>query len=110
MEMTPDLQPCEIGDTACALRMAGFTFTYPHAERPVLNGVDLEVRPGEFVLLSGATGSGKTTLLRCCKPEIAPVGAREGTVQTAGSVGYVAQNPETQIVCDTVWHEMAFGL
>lgn len=79
--------------------------------------------PGAFQLLVGATGSGKTTLLRNCKPSIAPHGECAGELavfgqpvsqlddrQSASLVGYVSQNPENQIVCDTVWHEVAFGL
>ena len=93
-----------------ALRMENFSFAYPRAATPVLEHVDVTIAPGEFVLLSGATGSGKTTFLRCFKPEITPVGERSGVAETRGTCGYVAQNPETQIVCDTVWHEMAFGL
>ncbi|WP_297646529.1 ABC transporter ATP-binding protein [Pseudonocardia sp.] len=37
-------------------------FTYPGADREILRGVDLTVRPGETMALVGATGSGKTTL------------------------------------------------
>ncbi len=37
-------------------------FAYPGAEREILRGVDLTVRPGETMALVGATGSGKTTL------------------------------------------------
>ena len=92
------------------LRMEDFSFTYPRAAAPVLEHVDAVIAPGEFVLLSGDTGSGKTTFLRCFKPEITPVGERSGVAEARGTCGYVAQNPETQIVCDTVWHEMAFGL
>ena len=92
-----------------ALSMRGFTFAYPRSA-PVLKEVDFTAEQGEFVLLTGATGSGKTTFLRCFKPELTPVGEQSGQVRTQGSVGYVAQNPETQIVCDSVWHEMAFGL
>ncbi|GAA0366707.1 ABC transporter ATP-binding protein [Streptomyces blastmyceticus] len=44
------------------LRFENVHFRYPGAERPVLRGVDLEVRPGETMALVGATGSGKTTL------------------------------------------------
>ncbi|MGW2618220.1 ABC transporter ATP-binding protein [Streptomyces sp. NPDC001500] len=47
------------------LRFDGVVFRYPDAEpgsRPVLDGVDLHVRPGESMALVGATGSGKTTL------------------------------------------------
>ena len=105
-----------------ALRFEGFSFAYPECD-PILRDVDLVVPEGSFMLLVGGTGCGKTTLLRCAKPEIAPVGERAGAVsawgvdvtsmdvaQSARTVGYVAQSPENQLVCHTVWHEMAFGL
>ena len=113
---------------AClALAYKGFSFAFAReggACGPCVFGpLDWEVEQGAFALLTGATGSGKTTLLRCAKPEIAPVGDCAGAVEVAGRavaelpvgesaqmVGYVAQNPESQLVCDTVWHQMAFGL
>lgn len=88
-----------------------------------LGPLNWSVQQGAFQLLIGATGSGKTTLLRNCKASIAPHGSRSGnlaifgtpledltTQEAASLVGYVAQSPENQIVCDTVWHEIAFGL
>lgn len=108
---------------APALEFDGVTFRYPDGEKPVLSQASLAVPDGAFALLTGATGSGKSTLLRLAKPEIAPVGERSGTVrvfgrgaselapvESAATVGYVFQSPDAQIVCDTVWHEMAFGL
>ncbi|MDO4850773.1 MAG: ATP-binding cassette domain-containing protein [Actinomycetota bacterium] len=105
-----------------AIDIAGFSFAYP--ESPcVLEGLSWQVPRGAFCLLVGATGSGKTTLLRCLKPEIAPVGERAGEVrvfgrtlggwgvaESAAGIGYVSQDPDNQIVCDSVWHELAFGL
>ena len=105
-----------------ALKVDGFSFSYP-GEDPVLRDLSLRIEEGSFALLVGRTGCGKTTLLRCCKPEIAPVGERRGSIEVLGSpldfsdrrsilssVGYVFQSPENQIVCDTVVHELAFGL
>ncbi|WP_322156003.1 ABC transporter ATP-binding protein [Paratractidigestivibacter sp.] len=89
----------------------------------ILDGASLAVPEGAFALLTGATGSGKSTLLRLAKPELAPAGERAGQIRVLGrdasdlspvesarAVGYVFQSPDAQIVCDTVWHEMAFGL
>ncbi len=102
-----------------ALTYRGFTFAYPHGA-PVLADVDWSVPAGAFAVLVGATGSGKTTLLRCAKPELAPVGERAGAVLLGGEplaaggreprIGYVSQDADNQIVCDKVWHELAFGL
>lgn len=105
-----------------ALEARGFSFAYPDGD-PLLGPLDWTVPAGAFQLLVGATGSGKTTLLRCCKPAIAPAGRTAGALHVFGrpvrtlteleaatEVAYVAQNPDNQIVCDTVWHEMAFGL
>lgn len=105
-----------------AVEARGFSFCYPGSSAGI-GPLDWTVEEGAFQLLVGATGSGKTTLLRCLKPAIAPVGERSGTLEAFGravddldarkaavTVGYVAQSPENQIVCDAVWHELAFGL
>lgn len=99
------------------------SFTYPQASAPALADVSLSIGGGEFVLVCGASGSGKTTLLRHLKPALVPHGAREGRIlldgrpiddlsprEQAELVAFVAQDPNAQIVCDRVWHELAFGL
>jgi energy-coupling factor transporter ATP-binding protein EcfA2 len=111
-----------------ALEFGDVSFTYPATDTephpaPVLEHVSLSVPEGAFALLTGSTGSGKSTLLRLAKPEVAPAGALVGhvlafgkdvrtlsPVESAQTVGLVFQSPDSQIVCDTVWHEMAFGL
>lgn len=111
------------GSAAPAIEVRGLSFAYPGAEAPVLEGLDWRVSQGAFALLVGGTGSGKSTLLSLLKPEIAPAGTRSGELRVLGGpvadmdvrasaerVGYVFQDPENQIVCETVWHEMAFGL
>lgn len=105
-----------------AIEARRFSFAYPDAAT-VIGPLDWQVEQGAFQLLVGATGSGKTTLLRCLKPAIAPAGTRTGQLEVFGTpaedlgvreaaalVGYVAQSPENQLVCDSVWHELAFGL
>ncbi|MDP1794217.1 MAG: ABC transporter ATP-binding protein [Acidimicrobiales bacterium] len=48
---------------AASVRFENVSFTFPGASAPVLDRVNLDVRPGETLALVGATGSGKTTLL-----------------------------------------------
>jgi len=83
--------------------------------RPVLRGLSLEVRPGEFVSVMGDNGSGKTTFLHCLLGLHRPSGGRvqvmgHDTRQTpvselARQVGYVFQNPDHQLFGDSVWQE-----
>ena len=106
-----------------AIEVRSLSFAYPDADAAVLEGLDWSVPQGAFALLVGGTGSGKSTLLSLLKPEIVPAGERTGDARVLGEpvadmdvrasaerVGYVFQDPENQIVCETVWHEMAFGL
>jgi len=51
------------GEVTGRLRFAGVAFTYPGSDTPVLNRIDLDVRPGETVAIVGTTGSGKTSLV-----------------------------------------------
>lgn len=96
------------------IKIENLTFTYPGRTAPALEGVNLEIKEGEFVTVFGKSGCGKTTLLKCLKPEITPAGEINGRVvlplqDTATQIGFVMQNPENQIVCDKVWHELAFA-
>ncbi|MEV0592378.1 ABC transporter ATP-binding protein [Nonomuraea cavernae] len=58
------------------LRFEGVEFRFPGADRPVLNDVWLDVRPGETVAVVGATGSGKTTLTSLVPRLIDPTAGR----------------------------------
>lgn len=100
------------------------TFAYPDTtDRPALEHINLEIRQGEYVTVCGASGSGKTTLLRLLKSVLTPHGTLSGEILFCGrplqeadlreqssKIGYVMQNPDSQIVTDKVWHELAFGL
>lgn len=111
-----------MSDEGIALAYDDVTFRYPGSRGDVLSGVSMAVPAGAFALLVGGTGSGKSTLLSLAKPQIASAGDRAGQVRVFGrpvdgldgaaacEVGYVFQDPDNQIVCDSVWHEMAFGL
>jgi ATP-binding cassette subfamily B protein len=58
------------------------SFTYPGAEEPVLRDIDLDVAPGQTLVLTGATGSGKSTLLNLV-PRLTDVSS--GAVQLDGT-------------------------
>lgn len=105
------------------IKIENLTFTYPQSKSPALDKVSIKVAPGEFVCICGKSGCGKSTLLRHIKPILAPFGEKSGIVYFDGknvasldqreqteNIGFVMQNPDNQIVCDKVWHELAFGL
>ena len=105
------------------LAIKNLTFTYPNKEEKALDGIDLEIERGEFVVLCGESGCGKSTLLRLIKKQLQPKGEKSGEILYNGTevgsldertsvtdIGFVMQNPDNQIVTDKVWHELAFGL
>lgn len=81
-----------------------------------LEGVDLDLEPGELVLVAGTTGSGKSTLLKLLAGLLAPTagtievdGAAPSARDARGRVAIVFQNPETQFFAETVLADVAFG-
>lgn len=105
------------------LTLSSLNFTYAGSTSPALKNVSLTVNEGDFILLCGNSGCGKTTLMRLIKPQLAPNGKLDGEIlfdgrplssltdrEAACGIGYVMQNPETQIVTDTCISELAFGL
>jgi energy-coupling factor transporter ATP-binding protein EcfA2 len=104
------------------LRIENLSFSYP-GEIKSLRNISLKIDAGEFALICGSSGCGKTTLLKLIKKSLSPYGELKGKIlfygkdikdlterEDAGKIGFVLQNPESQIVTDTVWHELAFAL
>ena len=58
----PDTGHLDLGRARGELVFERVSFTYPHAERPALVGIDLHIRAGETLALVGPSGGGKTTL------------------------------------------------
>lgn len=87
---------------------------------PVLQGVSLEIKRGEFVCLLGQNGSGKTTMVKHFNAFLKSTSGRvffEGTsvdeigpAKMGRKIGFVFQNPDQMLFAANVFQEVAFGL
>lgn len=105
------------------IKIENLSFQYSLSNEKSLKNINLEINEGEYIVLCGRSGCGKTTLLKQLKGAVAPRGERQGKIYfnsqeldkinlriQAQKIGLVMQNPESQLVTDKVWHELAFGL
>jgi energy-coupling factor transport system ATP-binding protein len=115
----------ELDRRAPLLALEALSYRYPGAPAEALREVTLAVEPGELVVLAGRSGSGKTTLLRAAcglvphfhggevsgRLEVAGLDVREhGPSELGRAVGFVAQDPEAQVVSTTVRAEVELPL
>ena len=107
------------------LRFEHFSYTYAGSTEPAVRDVSLTVEPGAFVVLAGMSASGKSTLIRAACGLVPHFhgGAAAGHVVVGGLdtrehgpgelsavCGTLLQDPETQVVMNTVRAEIAFPL
>ncbi|MFH0861600.1 MAG: ABC transporter ATP-binding protein [Candidatus Altiarchaeota archaeon] len=108
-----------------AIELKGVSYRYPERDEYAIEGLDLSVEEGEFVLVTGRSGCGKSTVCRllnglCPKyhgGELSGsvfVGGHDVSKKTVAEmsahVGLLFQDPEDQIVMSKVEGEIAFGL
>jgi len=84
-----------------------------------LRDINLEIFPGEFLVILGGNGAGKTTLASLMSGQLKPTkgkvcidgkdSAKYHIADLARTVGYTFQNPDCQLFCKTVKEELAFG-
>jgi len=103
--------------------------SYTIGPNKILNNINLQIKSGEFVLLTGESGSGKTTLLKCINgliPHYANLngnGIMQGKVYVCGmdtqkhtvrdmsrKIGFVFQDSDHQLFSFDVEEEIAYGL
>lgn len=103
----------------------GFSFQYREQAEPTLHNINLDIFPGEKILIAGASGSGKSTLMNCINGLIpfSYAGTSSGQLIVDGmeprkksifalskSVGTVLQDPDGQFIGLTVGEDIAFSL
>ena len=101
------------------------SFRYRDRQGAAIDNISFEVKPGEILLIAGASGCGKTTLVRCINGLIprSYKGDVSGKIlvfgeevkdwklsQISQKIGTVLQDPERQILGTKVVNEVAFGL
>lgn len=64
LEPTPRAHAKSLPGGALSIAAEGMVYAYPSSDAPVLRGLDLEVEPGELVLVAGGNGAGKSTFVR----------------------------------------------
>lgn len=96
------------------VRLNQVRFRYPNTDHDALRPVNLEVKAGEHLAITGANGSGKTTLMLV----LAGREPTSGTIDRPGSVGLgriggtavVMQHPESQVLGTRVADDVVWGL
>ena len=105
-------------------QITDFCFSYPLAKHQINFAGDLTIYQNQHLLLTGSSGSGKSTLLLALKGLIPNYinGTYSGKIlfnqqdiqhvaaNELLSIGYLQQNPDHQIIYQTVIDELAFGL
>ena len=96
------------------------TYSYPMTNIPVLVDFSMQLDRGEIVAVTGRNGCGKTTLTKLLVGILRPTSGRisiDGLdasgmdlFEIGRRAGYVFQNPNRQLFCDTAFNEVAFGL
>ncbi len=110
-------------DPMALYQIQNVTFAYAGEAQNALQQISLSLNKGDFVLFCGPTGSGKTTLLRLLKKEVQPAGKMSGIIVYDGNlleevdqdrgveeIAMVFQDPDDQIVMETVWQELIFAM
>jgi ATP-binding cassette subfamily B protein len=124
LDAVPGITDAGVTDAGRAVSLSGaieirdLVFSYPGADRPVLDHVTLRIEAGQTVALVGATGSGKSTLIsllpRLHEPPpgtvlLDGVDVREIPLATVRSaIGFVPQEPF--LFSDTIAENVAFGV
>jgi energy-coupling factor transport system ATP-binding protein len=102
------------------IELENVSFYYPGQSRPVLREINLSILNKGVTAITGANGSGKTTLSKLLTGILLPTKGRiklNGQLLTSltlaqigRQIGYVFQNPDKQLFCETVEEEIAFGV
>jgi cobalt/nickel transport system ATP-binding protein len=106
------------------IKLENISYSY-HSRIPALSDISLEISEGDCIAIIGANGSGKSTLLQIMNGLIHPSSGRfffrghevsEKGLKDRGflrffreGVGYVFQDPDTQLFCPTVLDELLYG-
>lgn len=111
--------------TTPIISFRNFSFQYRAQKRPTLHEINLDILPGQRVLIAGPSGSGKSTLGSCINGlipfafpgqvtgELTVDGVeacRAGIFELSAHVGTVLQDPDGQFIGLTVGEDIAFAL
>ena len=124
--------PALDGVRPAAITARGWGWRHAGRPRPAVSGLDLDIRPGERVLLLGPSGAGKSTLLHALAGVLGDSSAGGGSAGSPadaedadetgsllvdgaaprarrGRAGLMQQDPETQVVLSRLGDDVAFG-
>ena len=117
---TPKYVDYSIAGREKVAEIRNISFRYPTVDKMVLKNISFDIYKGEFFAIVGHNGSGKSTLMKNLLGILHPTEGEviinhHNTKQTDISkmildIGYVFQNPDNQLFCDTVRDEIEFGL
>ena len=102
------------------IKVENITFQFPQGAAPIFKDFSARFERGEIVALAGKNGYGKTTLSMLLAGILRPgIGhifiddydtSRYSLFEIGQKLGYVFQNPNRQLFCKTVYHEVIYGL